>query len=125
MRPARLLVVLGFALAACNASEEEGTGAGSLPETAAEIGAWGVDLAGRDLSVAPGDDFERYANGGWLDDFEIPADLASYGTFVQLMLDAEEDVRAIVEELASGSPPTTRAENALVGHPTGSASNSA
>ena len=34
---------------------------------------WGVDRA-RDLSVRPGDDFYRYADGHWLDSNQIPAD---------------------------------------------------
>lgn len=29
------------------------------------FGTWGVDLAARDTNVKPGDDFDRYANGGW------------------------------------------------------------
>jgi putative endopeptidase len=39
----------------------------------------GPDLAGMDAKVAPGDDFYRYANGGWLQATEIPADRSSYG----------------------------------------------
>ncbi|MGN6516750.1 MAG: M13 family metallopeptidase, partial [Rhizomicrobium sp.] len=37
-------------------------------------GAWGLDTAGMDSSVTPGDDFFRYANGTWLDHHAIPAD---------------------------------------------------
>ena len=40
---------------------------------AAKIGAFGLDLADRDLSVKPGDDFYRYAIGQWLDNNPIPA----------------------------------------------------
>ena len=39
----------------------------------------GLDLAGIDPSVAPGDDFFAYANGTWLKTTEIPPDRASYG----------------------------------------------
>jgi predicted metalloendopeptidase len=39
----------------------------------------GVDLAGMDRSIAPGDDFFMYANGAWIKATEIPADRASYG----------------------------------------------
>ncbi len=39
----------------------------------------GIDLAGIDRSVAPGDDFFRYANGTWLKTTEIPADRSSWG----------------------------------------------
>jgi len=41
--------------------------------------ATGIDLAGIDRSVAPGDDFFRFANGAWLKTTEIPADRAAYG----------------------------------------------
>ena len=41
----------------------------------------GVLLANMDPSTDPGEDFYRYANGGWLDRTEIPADEARYGQF--------------------------------------------
>jgi putative endopeptidase len=40
----------------------------------------GIDLAGIDHRVAPGDDFFRFANGAWLAKTQIPADRSSYGT---------------------------------------------
>ncbi len=67
----------------------------------AELGAWGVELDQRDLTVDPGDDFAEYANGTWLANTEIPADLSRYGMFDQLRLDSEGDIRGIVEELAA------------------------
>ncbi len=39
----------------------------------------GVDLKGMDKAVAPGDDFNAYANGAWVKATEIPADKSSYG----------------------------------------------
>ena len=39
------------------------------------FGTWGVDLSTRDLAVKPGDDFQRYASGKWMDANEIPAGL--------------------------------------------------
>ena len=39
---------------------------------APKYGAWGIDLSGRDLSVQPGDNFYRHANGAWDDRTEIP-----------------------------------------------------
>src|ERR1051325_6452966 len=39
----------------------------------------GIDLAGMDKSVHPGDDFFGYANGAWLKATDIPADRPSYG----------------------------------------------
>src|ERR1700679_86288 len=38
------------------------------------FGAWGIDLAGMDKSVKPGDDFFDYANGTWYKNAAIPAD---------------------------------------------------
>ncbi|MGD9800134.1 MAG: M13 family metallopeptidase [Parvularculaceae bacterium] len=67
----------------------------------AAYGTWGVDTTQGDPSVRPGDDFARYANGKWLDTFEIPSDLPGYVSFTKLRLDAEADVKAIIEELAS------------------------
>lgn len=87
------LAVLGaVALGACTTTPDAPT---------AELGAWGVEIDQRDLSVKPGNDFAEYANGTWLANTAIPADLSRYGMFDQLRLDSEADVHAIVEELAA------------------------
>ncbi|MGD2133033.1 MAG: M13 family metallopeptidase [Maricaulaceae bacterium] len=65
-----------------------------------ELGTFGIDLAERDASVAPGDDFYRYLNGQWLDTFEIPADKTNYGSFTVLADEADEQVRDIIEAAA-------------------------
>src|SRR5258708_4227075 len=39
----------------------------------------GLDLAGMDRSIAPGDDFFAFANGAWLQSTEIPADRSTWG----------------------------------------------
>ena len=39
----------------------------------------GVDLQGMDKSVAPGDEFNLYANGAWVKATPIPPDKSSYG----------------------------------------------
>jgi putative endopeptidase len=44
----------------------------------------GLDLAGMDRSIAPGDDFFRYTNGGWLKRTEIPPDRSSWGPAEEL-----------------------------------------
>jgi predicted metalloendopeptidase len=44
-------------------------------------GVHGVDVANLDTTTDPGQDFYRYATGGWLDRMEIPADEARYGSF--------------------------------------------
>jgi len=77
----------------------------SPAQPAAQSGT-GFDGAGIDRAVIPGDDFFRFANGGWLATTEIPADRASYGTFAQLTeLTLERNVELIreSEHKAAGS----------------------
>ncbi|MGL5910216.1 MAG: hypothetical protein ACRCZP_09455 [Phycicoccus sp.] len=57
-----------------------------------------------DLAVRPQDDLFGHVNGSWLARTEIPADRGRYGTFDMLREAADERVRAIVEEVAAGSP---------------------
>ena len=66
-----------------------------------ELGTWGVDLEARDTDTRPGDDFFRYANGAWLDEYEIPEDLPMYGSFVKLYLKSETQVQEIIEAAAA------------------------
>ncbi len=72
--------------------------------TSPELGSWGFDTNAMDANIAPGDDFFGYANGGWLESFEMPADRSRYGAFTGLAERAETQVRAIIETLATGSP---------------------
>ncbi len=51
------------------------------PKEARKALSSGLDLAGMDRSVAPGDDFFAYANGGWFKRTEIPADRGSCGVW--------------------------------------------
>ena len=76
------------------------TAAGSAPE----LGSFGIDLSNQDSSVRPGDDFFRFANGLWLDSFELPADRSDYGSFSVLADRSDERVRSIIEDLADMEP---------------------
>ena len=62
----------------------------------------GIDTAGMDQSVRPGEDFFSYMNGTWVAETEIPADKARYGTFDVLRDESQEAVKAIIEESATG-----------------------
>jgi putative endopeptidase len=87
------------------------TGTAQAPaRRAPAIGSFGVDLAARDLNVAPGDDFFRYANGTWLASTQIPADRTRWGTFDILREKSDQDQRVIIEEvaLAGGAPGTNQ-----------------
>ena len=61
----------------------------------------GLDVAGFDRSVAPQDDLYRYVNGGWLKRVAMPADRVSYGAFIEIADRTEDDLRAIIEEIAA------------------------
>ena len=99
----RTMGVSSLALLAGCATQAVGS---ATPARAAAIGSFGIDLAGRDLSVRPGDDFARYSGGGWIDNNEIPGDRSRWGTFDMLREKADEDQRVIIEEvaLAGGAP---------------------
>lgn len=68
------------------------------------FGTWGVDLAARDTSVKPGDDFDRYANGGWFARTEIPADQASAG----VDYDVYNLTQRQLGQLVTGAPATSQ-----------------
>ena len=65
-----------------------------------QIGAFGYDMAGRDTSVLPGNDFFDYADGTWYKNTTIPADRSSYGMFHVLQDLSLERTRGILETAA-------------------------
>ncbi|NLE70501.1 MAG: peptidase M13 [Actinomycetales bacterium] len=64
----------------------------------------GIDTSTFDPTTRPQDDLFRHVNGRWLDTFEIPADRAADGATRELHDRAEEQVRAIITELAERAP---------------------
>lgn len=73
----------------------------SAHPSAPQLGGFGIDLAAMDKSVKPGDDFYRYVNGHWLVTEKIPADQSAWGAFGILQVQAELDVKAIIETAAA------------------------
>ncbi len=61
----------------------------------------GINLADRDLSVRPQDDFFRHMNGTWITNTSIPADKVRYGFDDQLQDRSEKIVHAIITDLAA------------------------
>jgi putative endopeptidase len=61
----------------------------------------GIDVAGMDKSVNPGDAFFEYVNGGWLKATEIPADKSRYGVFTMLGDETRKRTVAIIQESAN------------------------
>jgi putative endopeptidase len=68
----------------------------------------GIDLPGMDRSAVPGDDFNAFANGGWLKSTPIPADKASYGSFVILIDETRTRLRSLFEDKTSTHDPGMR-----------------
>ena len=66
------------------------------PVKGESLGPWGFDLAGRDLSVKPGDDFFKSVSGSWEAHTTIPADRVRYGSFDALRALSEDRVREIL-----------------------------
>ncbi|HOZ04543.1 MAG TPA: M13 family metallopeptidase [Arenimonas sp.] len=66
-----------------------------------KIGSFGVDLSVRDLSVKPGDDFNRFASGKWLDTYQLKDYQVSFGSFTGLREDSEAQTRQIFDALAA------------------------
>ena len=78
-----------------------GTVQGYQGTEAPRYGTWGFDLAGRDTSVRPGDNFMRYANGAALDRMQIPSDRTSYGSFALLRELSDNRVKAMIDGLVA------------------------
>jgi putative endopeptidase len=94
---------IALIVSACGQAPAEKTQAPPAATAVARpaFGTFGVDLSTRKTSVKPGDDFFAYANGAWLDTFQIPADKAVYGMSAKLGDDARANVRRIIEDAAA------------------------
>ncbi|GGO74250.1 M13 family metallopeptidase [Bowmanella pacifica] len=98
------LIASTFVLAACGdnkAPQVSQAPTEQVQKGNAELGSFGVDLTARNEAVKPGDDFFMYASGTWYDNFEMPADKTRYGAFSELADKSEEQVKQIIDELAS------------------------
>ena len=106
-------ISIGIALAACddNPAQIKSDDVTSVladraiaPDAKPELGDFGVDLSQQDPDTRPGDDFFRFANGKWLDEFELPADRSNYGSFSVLGDRSDERVNTIIEDLSAAEP---------------------
>ena len=87
-RSATLLTIFAFAISII-------TAAAPADQSAS------VQYADMDRSVRPGDDFYRYANGGWLRTAVAPIGQPSYGTSAMLAEKTSQRVRDLVQEASA------------------------
>ena len=103
-RPRTLPVLLAVLLAATCAPAPRVAQAPPATAAAAATSS-GVDLAGIDRSVAPGDDFFAWANGGWMKATEIPADRSSWGSGGEMTERTARRTAELIAGAATSKPP--------------------
>ncbi len=105
LRHAALALAILASLAACDrgapADKAAPPATAEAPTAAPTVG---IDLAGIDKSVQPGDDFDAYANGAWKQATEIPADRASLSTGYYVFEKAEKRLSDLVQGLDKTNP---------------------
>ena len=84
--------VLILSLAACQPAE--------MTEVAAPPP--GIEVSYMDTTADPGNDFFRFANGGWLDQTTIPADRGRWGSFDELRKATSRNVLDVLEGATEG-----------------------
>ena len=102
-----LLGAAALAMTAALAQTASAQSAHAKPAAAAsekgkpQLGDFGFDAAGMDRTVSPGDDFYKYANGGWDKATAIPEDRSSWGGFAVLRDLSDQRTRAVIQESAA------------------------
>ncbi|HEX5169542.1 MAG TPA: M13 family metallopeptidase [Cyclobacteriaceae bacterium] len=86
------IIALSFILPILFTSCSKGNKETKLPEGV------GIDFANLDTTANPANDFFRFANGGWLDKSQIPADRGSWGSFYELREKTQTDVLNVLNE---------------------------
>lgn len=81
------LVMAGWSLAA---------GAAPVPDKQPMLGEWGIETRYVATDIAPGDDFFRYVNQGWLNSVELPQGFPRIDSFLEVTLRSEAQIQAII-----------------------------
>lgn len=63
----------------------------------------GIILKNMDTTVNPGNNFTQYVNGTWVKNTKLPADKSSYGAGSIVNDEAQENVKAIIENAAKSN----------------------
>ena len=102
---ARAAALLAAAATTCLAASAMAQTPAPAATTAAQakFGTWGVDLSTRDMSVKPGDDFQKYASGIWLKNTQIPADKPEASSFYELFDLSQDQLKDLVTNAPADS----------------------
>ena len=68
----------------------------------------GIDIAGMDRTIDPGNDFFGFANGGWMKKTEIPADRTSFGTFDAIFDIVSKRTAEIIKDAGKSKTPEAK-----------------
>jgi len=97
---ATTFAVAALSLAGCSPnSSTSAPAAAALPS--------GIDIAGMDKSVRPGDDFFAFANGGWIKATTIPADKSEFGVATILVDQTRKQTVEIIQDPVNAGPNAT------------------
>lgn len=101
MRFNHLLLMGGLAItiaaSACGEQKNAGTANSMTSKTDFKF----IDPANMDTTVRPGDDFFKYANGGWLKSAVIPGDKTRWGSFDELADRTNKAVRELLDGVSA------------------------
>jgi putative endopeptidase len=95
-----LIFASTLALAACNTS----TSNNQIAQEQVKGSQSGIDKSLMDTSVQPGDDFDKYANGAWEKNAQIPADKSTISVFSAISDQADQRLADLVTGIVSSNP---------------------
>jgi putative endopeptidase len=98
------LAVSTLALSCPLRAETPAPTAGPTQPAANAWGSFGVQTQWIDPAVRPGDDFDRYVNGKWIDATPMPPDKTRIGSFIALRDLSEDRLHAILDGLLASKP---------------------
>jgi len=96
----RLVLLAAAAVSAFSMAAPAAFAADASAPAIVHYGTWGVDLTTEDKSVAPGDNFFLYGEGGWLAKAVIPPDQTSTGSGRAVRDRTELELRTLIETAA-------------------------
>ena len=100
--PSVLLVLAGVLATSCSPAPRSAQPAAVQAPVASSAG---IELAGMDRSVVPGDDFFAWANGSWMKATEIPADRSSWGSSGEMTERTAKRTAELIAEAARSNAP--------------------